>query len=327
MGYIPPYEVTEEMLDLVSQIMETIGSISRTDNLSKLPRLRRAGRIRSVHSSLAIENNTLTYEQVSAILDGKKVLGPPDEIKEAENAIKAYKQAEETNPYVYDNLLAVHGTMMNGLVANCGKLRTGGVGVFGAGGKVEHMAPPANRVYGLITDLFDWLKNTKAHALIKSSIFHYEFEFIHPFEDGNGRMGRLWQTIILADWKPIFLWIPVEGVIKDRQQAYYDAIKESTTLGKCNPFILFMLQAILQAVKDIVDGVADHINHIDGKIRKLLEVLSDFQLTAQEIMDKLGMKSRNSFRDNYLAPAIEAGVIGLTEPDKPTSKNQKYFRK
>ena len=327
MKYTPPYEVTEEMLELVSEIMEAIGGISKLDNLSKLPRLRRAGRIRSVHSSLAIENNTLTYEQISAILDGKRVLGPPDEIKEAENAIQAYKQIEDTNPYKMKSLLAIHKTITNGLIASSGKFRTGGVGVFNKDGKVEHAAPPAERVYELMTDLFGWLNSSKVHTLIKSSIFHYELEFIHPFDDGNGRIGRLWQTALLAEWKPIFLWIPIEGIIKSRQQAYYNAIKESTKLGKCNPFILYMLQAILQAVKDIADGVQNHINHIDSKVRKLLEALSDFQLTAQEIMNKLGMKSRNSFRDNYLNPAIEAGVISLTEPDKPTSKNQKYFKK
>jgi len=326
-SYTPPYTVTEEMLELATQITETIGGISSVDNLSKLPRLRRAGRIRSIHSSLAIENNTLTYEQISAILDGKKVLGPPDEIIEAENAIAAYKELENTNPQELKELLRIHGIMMKKLLADAGQLRTKGVGVFGEAGQVEHMAPPPARVHGLMSDLFAWLNSTKSHALIKSSVFHYEFEFIHPFSDGNGRMGRIWQTAILGDWKPVFLWIPVEGIIKERQQAYYDTIKQSTQVGNCNPFILFMLHAILQAVQDIVSGVRDHINHMDSKVRKLLEVLSDFQLTAQELLDKLGLKSRNSFRNNYLNPAIDAGVIGLTEPDKPTSKNQKYFKK
>ena len=327
MGYTPPYEVTEEMLELVSEIMELIGGISSVDNLNKLPRLRRSSRIRSIHSSLAIENNTLTYEQVSAILDGKKVIGPPDEIIEAENAIVAYKELENADPFDLTELLRIHNLMMNRLLSDAGQLRSKGVGVFEDGGKVVYMAPPHGRVHGLMSDLFLWLKSTKVHSLIKSSVFHYELEFIHPFSDGNGRMGRIWQTAILANWKPIFLWIPVEGIIKERQQGYYNAIAESTKLGSCNPFILFMLHAILQAVRDIVSGVRAHINHIDSKVRSLLEVLSDFQLTAQEIMDKLGLKSRNSFRDNYLNPALDAGVIALTEPEKPTSRNQKYFRK
>ncbi|MCL2688345.1 MAG: Fic family protein [Chitinispirillia bacterium] len=327
MNYKPPYEVTDEMLGLVSEISEAIGVISGVDNLSKFPRLRRSCRIKSIQSSLAIENNTLTFEQVSAILDGKKVLGPPNEIKEAENAIEAYKQVETVNPYSIEDHLKIHAIMMKGLIGRSGVFRTSGVGVFGSSGEVVHMAPPASRVYELMYDLFTWLRETKAHALIKSSIFHYEFEFIHPFPDGNGRMGRIWQTAILADWKPVFLWIPIESIILDRQQVYYNAIAESTEQSKCNPFIIFMLQSILQAAKEVTTGVRDHINHIDLKIRKLLEALSDYQLTAQEIMDKLGMKSRNSFRQNYLNPAIEAGLIGLTEPDKPTSRNQKYFKK
>ena len=326
MEYKPPYEVTEEMLGLVLEIAEAMGRISNLDDLDKFPRLRRAGRIRSIQSSLAIENNTLTYEQVGAILDGKKVLGPPNEILEAENAIAAYKEIENVNPSELKDLLKIHGVMMKNLLSDAGRLRCRNVGIFNEEGGVVHMAPPYERVHALMTDLFDWLKTSKVHALIKSSIFHYEFEFIHPFPDGNGRMGRIWQTVILSEWKPVFLWIPVEGIIKDRQQAYYEAIAESTKSGTCNPFILFMLRAILQAIMDIANGVRDHIKHMDSRVRSLLEVLSDFKLTASEIMGKLGLKSRNSFRDNYLNPALDGKFIGLTEPNKPTSKNQKYYK-
>jgi len=327
MDYKPPYELTDEMAEIVAEISLVIGGISNVDDLSRLPRLRRASRISSIQSSLAIENNTLTYEQVSAILDGKRVLAPPNEIKEAENAIEAYKAIESADPYSFKDLLRIHGLMMRGLVTQSGVLRTSGVGVFGTNGKVIHVAPQASRVGELMENLFTWLKNSKANALVKSSVFHYEFEFIHPFADGNGRMGRLWQTAILGSWMPIFFWIPIESVIKDRQQAYYNAISESTKNGNCNAFIMFMLGAILQAVKDITNNVRDHKNYLDSSIRRMLDVLSDFQLSAQEIMDRIGLKSRNSFRQNYLNPALKAGLIGMSIPDNPTHRKQTYFKK
>jgi Fic family protein len=325
-GYIPPFSITEEMLGTVSDIMEALGQISGVNDLDKLPRLRRAGRIRSVHSSLAIENNTLTLDQVSAILDGKRVLGPPDEIREVKNAFAAYKELENINPYDIKDLLKIHNLMTENLIEESGKFRTGAVGVFEKE-KVIHVAPQAERIPELMTELFEWLKSTKAHPLIKSSVFHYEFEFIHPFRDGNGRMGRLWQTAILSEWKPIFAWIPIESIIHGRQTEYYRAIAASTSNGASNPFVLYMLQIIREAVKNIVADARSHINHISDKISALLAVLTEYPLSAAELMKKLNLKSRESFRDNYLRPAIEAGLVGLTEPDKSTSKNQRYFKK
>jgi Fic family protein len=199
--------------------------------------------------------------------------------------------------------------------------------VFDGDGNVVHMAPPAKNVPGLITELFDWLKTGKAHPLIKSSVFHYEFEFIHPFQDGNGRMGRLWQTVILSAWKPVFEWIPIESIVKARQQEYYDAITESTRAGNSNPFIMYMLKAALDAVNGAVTDAREHINHIGERVRSLLAVMREYPMSANEIMELLGLKSKPTFRANYLHPAIEAGLIGLTVPDKPTSGNQRYFRK
>lgn len=324
--YIPPYEITDEMLELVSNIMENLGKLSNVNKLEKLPRLRRVNRIKSIHSSLAIENNTLSIEQVTDVINGKQVFGPKEDIIAVHNANLAYKELENINPYSIDDLLKIHGIMMNGLVSETSKIRTGQVGVYNKDGKVVHLAPSAKLVSGQLEQLFDWLKNSSANMLIKSSVFHYEFEFIHPFRDGNGRMGRLWQTSLLASWKPIFAWIPIESIIKDNQEEYYNAITLSTSQAKSNIFIVFMLNVINKAIKNIIIDTRNHYNHINNQITKLMKVIEIYPQSATELMQKLNLKSRIGFRKNYLQPAIEAGLIGMTEPNKPTSKNQKYFK-
>ena len=327
MGYTPPFSLTDTMLEVVAAIVERLGQISNIGALDNLPRLRRSGRIKSIHSSLAIENNTLSIEQMTDIINGKRVLGPLNEIQEVKNAFDSYLEIKNANPSSIDDLLRIHGVMMKGLVERAGAFRSGQVGVFNESGIVIHMAPPPSNVPRLIKELFDWLKASKAHPLIKSSVFHYEFEFIHPFMDGNGRMGRLWQTMILAAWKPIFAWIPIESIVKKKQQEYYEAIRLSTSSGSSDLFIIFMLNAILEAVDDIVRDTRQHINHLSDRVRKLLEIMQDYPMSANELMGLIEMKSRASFRTNYLQPAIEAGLIGLTVPDKPTSRNQRYFKK
>ncbi len=324
--YIPPYEITDEMLDLVSDIMESLGKLNEVNNLEKLPRLRRVNRIKSIHSSLAIENNTLSIEQVTDVIDGKKVLGPQEDIFAVKNANDCYKHLEEIDPYSIEDLLKTHSVMMRGLVSEAGEIRTGQVGVINGKGKVVHLAPPAEFVYKQLVTLFNWVKDSKANMLIKSSVFHYEFEFIHPFIDGNGRMGRFWQTALLASWKPIFAWIPIESIIKDNQEEYYRAITLSTSEGKSNLFILFMLNTINKAIKDILSDTRKHYNHLSNQISALLNVIDSYPQSTTELMEKLKLKSRNGFRNNYLQPAIDAGLVGMTEPDKPTSKNQKYFK-
>lgn len=324
--YIPPYEITDEMLELVSEIMEKLGKLSGVNELEKLPRLRRVSRIKSIHSSLAIENNTLSIEQVTDVINGKRVLAPQKDIEEVHNAFNAYEKLSEINPYSIDDLLKIHGIMMNGLVKEAGRLRSGQVGVYNQDGKVVHLAPPADFVPQQLGQLFDWVKNSNANMLIKSSVFHYEFEFIHPFNDGNGRTGRLWQTALLASWKPIFAWIPIESIIKDNQEDYYNAITLSTSQGKSNIFIEFMLDVINKAIKDIITDTRNHYNHINNQITELMKVIESYPQSASELMEKLNLKSRLGFRKNYLQPALDAGLIGMTEPDKPTSKNQKYFK-
>ena len=324
--YIPPYEITDEMLELVSEIMENLGKLSGVNELEKLPRLRRVSRIKSIHSSLAIENNTLSIEQVTDVINGKRVLAPQKDIEEVHNAFNAYEKLNEINPYSIDDLLKIHGIMMKGLVKEAGQLRSGQVGVYNQDGKVVHLAPPADFVPQQLGQLFDWVKNSNANMLIKSSVFHYEFEFIHPFNDGNGRTGRLWQTALLASWKPIFAWIPIESIIKDNQKDYYNAITLSTSQGKSNVFIEFMLDVINKAIKDIITDTRNHYNHINNQITELMKVIESYPQSATELMEKLNLKSRLGFRKNYLQPALGAGLIGMTEPDKPTSKNQKYFK-
>ncbi len=324
--YIPPYEITDEMLELVSEIMENLGKLSGVNELEKLPRLRRVSRIKSIHSSLAIENNTLSIEQVTDVINGKRVLAPQKDIEEVHNAFNAYENLNKINPYSIDDLLKIHGLMMNGLAKEAGMLRSGQVGVYNQDGKVVHLAPPADFVPQQLGQLFDWVKNSNANMLIKSSVFHYEFEFIHPFNDGNGRTGRLWQTALLASWKPIFAWIPIESIIKDNQEDYYNAITLSTSQGKSNIFIEFMLDVINKAIKDIITDTRNHYNHINNQITELMKVIESYPQSATELMEKLNLKSRLGFRKNYLQPALDAGLIGMTEPDKPTSKNQKYFK-
>ena len=324
--YIPPYDITDEMLELVSDIMENLGKLSSVNELEKLPRLRRVNRIRSIHSSLAIENNTLSIEQVTDVLDGKRVFGPKEDIIAVQNANLAYKELENINPYDIKDLLKIHGIMMTGLVNEAGKIRTGQVGVYNQDGKVVHFAPPAEFVSEQLDQLFDWIRNSPANMLIKSSVFHYEFEFIHPFRDGNGRMGRLWQTALLSSWKPVFAWIPIESIIKDNQEDYYKAITLSTSQAKSNIFILFMLNVINKAIKDITADTRNHYNHLKDQITELMKVIESYPQSATELMQKLNLKSRVGFRKNYLLPALEAGLISMTQPNKPTSKNQKYYK-
>lgn len=325
--YIPPYEITDEMLELVSQIMERLGQLKSVNNLEKLPRLRKVSRIKSIQSSLAIENNTLSIEQVTDVIDGKRVLGPQEDILAVQNANLVYSLLESINPYDINLLLKAHGIMMHDLIPEAGKFRTGQVGVYNERKEVVHLAPPPELVPSQMESLFSWVKESPANMLIKSSVFHYEFEFIHPFMDGNGRTGRLWQTALLASWKPIFAWIPIESIIKDNQEEYYNAISLSTSQGKSNAFILFMLRVINKAVQEIESNTRNHVNHISNQISALMKVMADYPMSATEIMQKLNLKSRISFRQNYLKPAIEAGLIEMTEPNNPTSKNQKYYKK
>ena len=273
-------------------------------------RLRRANRIKTIHSSLAIEGNTLSEGEVQAVLEGKKVVAPLKEIQEVKNAIKTYELYPKLNPFSIQDLLLAHGTMMAGLVDEAGMFRKGGVGVFD-GDKPIHIAPPADRVRDLMSDLFGWLENADDHLLIRSCVFHYEFEFIHPFADGNGRIGRLWQSLILGRLNPIFEHLPVENMVYSNQQAYYHAINRSSDLGDSGPFIDFMLEEILNALvghqgKSIAD-IADEKGLNYQQLRVLGYLRADRHTTAAKIAAELDMSARQIER--MLADMKARGII------------------
>lgn len=328
-NYIPPFEITNTMLDKVSSIMKSIGKLDNYKDLNKMPILRRNNRIKSIHSSLAIEANSLTIEQVKDVIDGKIVVGPQDEIQEVKNAYKAYKMIQEVNPYSIKDLKKVQGIMTYLIKEDAGEFRKGNEGVFDENGNCIHVCPPPEQVDGLMNQLFDWIKeNEKSiNPLILSSIFHYEFVFIHPFSDGNGRTSRLWQNVILSNWEEIFEYVPIESQIKKYQNEYYKIIDNCNKNGNSTEFIEFMLKMIDETLLELLDATSVQSSHISSYVNKLLEVMEPgVAMTSNEIMEKLDMKSRISFRDNYLNPALENGLVKMTNPDKPTSKNQMYYR-
>ena len=249
--YAPPFHITSRIIDLISRISEKIGEINLFANSPRHIELRKENRIRTIHSSLAIENNTLSLEQMTAIVQGKRVLGAPNEIQEVKNAVQAYNLLLKLNPYNEHDLLNAHRLMMKDLVVRNGCYRTVGVGIFD-GCRMIHVAPSAEMVPRLMADLFEWLRISDIHPLIKSCVFHYEFEFIHPFADGNGRMGRLWQTAILKEWHAVFAWLPVETLIKEHQADYYRALVASDNVGESTAFIEFMLTLILNTIEEII---------------------------------------------------------------------------
>lgn len=249
-GYIPPFHMTDKITSLVAEIGEQIGRVTVLHEDIITPQLRRENRIKTIYSSLAIENNSLTVSQVSAIIDGKRVLGNPNEIREVQNAYEAYELMLQLNPTSVADLLKAHGMMMRGLVSENGKFRSGGVGVF-EGEKLIHMAPPAQFVEEHICNLFDWYQQSELHTLIKSAIFHYEFEFIHPFADGNGRIGRMWHTLLLGQWRELFFWLPIEELIQSRQKEYYDALGTADKQADSAVFVELMLEIIKETLKEI----------------------------------------------------------------------------
>ena len=246
----PPFEITNFILEEIAEIAELVGQVNATAGLSTNPMLRRTNRIRSVYSSLAIEQNTLSLEQVTAVLNGKKVIAPPKDIAEVKNAYEIYEMMDSLNPYSVEDLLNAHGIMTRGLTEESGCFRSGPVGVVDKQGNILHFGTLPDYAPGLTMELLDWVKNSEFHMLIKSCVFHYEFELIHPFADGNGRIGRLWHTLLLTQWKPLFAWLPVESIIHDRQEEYYAAINRSNIEGESTTFIVFMLSAIKEALME-----------------------------------------------------------------------------
>ncbi len=261
----PPFEITNQMIGYVAEIAELVGKLSAVSSLSANPTLRRSNRIRTIHGSLAIEQNALSLEQVTAVLNGKHVLAPPKDIAEVKNAYEIYERLDELDPYSVDDLLTAHGIMTRGLVEESGVFRSRPVGVVDNEGNVLHFGTLPQYVPNLVMELLDWAKTSEVHMLIRSCVFHYELELIHPFADGNGRVGRLWHTLLLSKWNPAFAWLPVESITHDRQQEYYAAINASNDAGESTVFIEFMLSAIKASLMDAISA-SDEMS--DGKIDK-----------------------------------------------------------
>lgn len=327
--YKPPFHMTDKIMNLVADVSEQIGRIKVLSHGNVNPHLRKENRIRTIHSSLAIEHNSLSLEQVTAVVNGKHILGNPNEIREVKNAYDTYEMMLVLNPYSVKDLLKAHKMMMKDLIPENGKFRSGGVGVFD-GDVVVHMAPPASLVPGEIQDLFAWYKKSEIHPLIRSAIFHYEFEFIHPFADGNGRMGRMWHSLLLGRWNEIFYWLPVEELIRSRQQEYYNALNKSDRESDSSTFVEFMLEILLDTLREttVVGDATDPAGKSGNPyVQKLLDVLGDEVLSATEIMERLGLSHRPTFRKNYLVPALVQRIIEMTIPEKPKSRNQRYRKK
>ena len=248
----PPFEITNAILDDIAEIAELVGHVNALQDLSANPTLRRTNRIRTIYSSLAIEQNTLSLDQVTAVLNGKRVIAPPKDIAEVKNAYEIYEMMESLNPYSVDDLLSAHGVMTRGLVDESGCFRSGPVGVVDKQGNILHFGTLPDYVPGLVMELLNWVRESDFHMLIKSCVFHYELELIHPFADGNGRIGRLWHTLLLTQWKPMFAWLPVESIIHDRQDEYYQAINRSNNEAESTVFIEFMLSAMKEALMEAV---------------------------------------------------------------------------
>ena len=317
MTYQPPFEITPTILNQVSLISEKIGELQLWEN-GLSPQLRKTNKIKTITGTLQIEGNTLTEEQVSAILDGKRVLGSTRELAEVQGAIVAYEQLNQLEPESVEDLLKAHALLMGDVLKKAGQFRNKSVGIH-QGDKVIHVAPPAHQVSGLMADLLAWLKQSEHHPLISSSVFHYEFEFIHPFMDGNGRMGRLWQTLILSRWKPVIQYLPLESIIRDHQQAYYQALAQADNDANATAFITFMLDAILQTIEknapvNALENATVNIEGMKTTEAILALVTQNSHITRQEMAGKIGKDIRTIGR--AIKQLQERGLLKRVGSDK-----------
>ena len=324
----PPYVITDKIVNLVANISAMIPFIAPNINVH----LRKDRNIRSVYSSLAIENNTLSLEQVSDVIHGKRVIGSPSEIQEVKNAFKAYSHIERFQPFSISDFCKAHYLMMNDLMDNAGVFRNKGVGIYD-GDTLIHAAPKAEFVRKHIEHLFNWAKSSEVHPLVKSSVVHYEIEFIHPFMDGNGRMGRLWQTVLLSNWESLFLSIPIETIIYERQQEYYSVLRKSDIAGNSTIFIEFILTAVADVLSlqkkhqhEPIDKhqVEEYLPDCKKEMIQILDALRNKPLSRKDIFSFIGKSGDSRAFKRYIQPLIMKGLIEMTIPDKPNSKLQKY---
>lgn len=325
--YQPPFSISNQMLSLVASISESIGRISLLQNLESKPHLRKNNRISSIHASLKIEANSLSLNQVRDVINGHIVLGEQKEIQEVKNAYAAYDELGKFDPYNIQDLLHLHNIMTRYIIDEAGVFRKGEEGVF-SGEECIFMAPPARFVPQLMQDLFSWMQKEKTnlHPLILAAVFHYEFVFIHPFADGNGRMARLWHTAILGSWKPLFAYLPLESQIEKFQDGYYEAISACHKNGNSNAFIVFMLEQINTVLTQAASQPYTSENTSEYVKRLLQAMEPETPYTATTLLEILNLHSKETLRKNYLNPALKLGVIAMTIPDKPKSRNQRYIK-
>lgn len=308
--YTPPLSLTPVLLNSVAAIAEALGRWSVRQEGTPSPQLRRDNRIHTIQASLAIEQNSLSIEQVSALFDGKRVIGPARDIQEVRNAIAAYDALPRWDPANRAHLLEAHGQLMAKLLDAPGRFRSGGVGIY-RGEQLVHMAPPAARVPALVADLLAWISSSSWHPLIVSCVAHYELEFIHPFADGNGRLGRLWQTLILSRWNPLLAWLPIEEVIRARQQGYYESLGQADQQGDLQPFVAYQLEAIHEALRSEIGSEisseikAEPLSAIDQAI--LRDLKAESNLSARRLAERLQLSPRAV--EKHLAALQQAGRL------------------
>ncbi|MDR2891881.1 MAG: Fic family protein [Deltaproteobacteria bacterium] len=323
----PPYTITEKAADYLAKIVETVTRLEFGTDFKRDIKLHRKNRVRTIYSSLAIEGNTLTLDEVTAVIEGKVVAGKQAEIKEVKNAYEAYDQIMAFNPYAIKDFLKAHKLMTQGLVTESGRFRSGDVGVF-SGDVAVHIGARPQFVPQLMEDLFAWAKTSELHPVLKSAILHYEIETIHPFEDGNGRIGRLWQTLLLAKWNAIFAWVPMESVVYKNRSGYYRAIEEARKVNDSGVFIEFTLGAIYEVIAEQTKHQVKHeVKHKVELTDTQLAVLNALQnnvLSRKEIFAIIEVAGDSRAFKRHIEPLLTQGFIEMTVPDKPNSRMQKY---
>lgn len=326
------YSINNNIINLISEISNLLGKASVISQMNKNPTLRRKNRIRTIYSSLSIEQNTLSIEQVTAVIDGKHVLAPIKDIEEVKNAYEIYSLLDTLNPFNVEDLLKAHKVMMKGLTYDYGEFRQKPVGVVDSNtGEIIHFGTLPQYVPDLINKLLLWVKESEVHPLIKGCLFHYEFEVIHPFSDGNGRIGRLWHTLIMSKWNSIFAYLPIESIIQQKQQEYYKSINNCNYTNDATEFIEFMLNSIYTALAQAIDtscsidtkSEQDEEQDKEQLVKNLLKFCKSPK-SRLEMQEYLGITSRKVFSSKYLKPLLESKKIQMTIPDKPNSKYQKY---
>ncbi len=316
------YDITDEILDQVSQIMEKLGQISAYGQLENYPRLKQINRVKSISANLLLEDIDISAQDVNAILSSNTNISGKEYVLNLKNA---FDEIDNLNPYSIEDILRVHGIIMKNISQNAGNLRKKALSLQNEEGGTL-VCPPPHIIPELLEQLMDIVKNSP-QILVRACVFQYVFEFIHPFDDGNDIMARFWQTVILSAWKPIFKYIPIEDVLFDNQKLYHKTLNQSLANRDTNSFIEFMLGMINKAVDNLIKDTHNHLTHSNQQVKALLNVIESYPQSSAELMAKLNLKSRNGFRLNYIIPALEMGVIKMTLPDKPTSKNQMYYKK